>query len=107
MLSFFKDANPAAESCQEVELLSDIEGTVVGDKSRRVQRAELKYEYRFGSAASDPSDVDNDDKWMRNVWGLPNLAVMMSYFSVGFAIRFLLTPLSYYMVEVLGTVNRD
>ncbi|CAM9557773.1 unnamed protein product [Ascophyllum nodosum] len=97
-----QDANPAAESCQEVELLSDIEGTVVGDKSRRVQGAELKYEYRFGSAASDPSDVDNDDKWMRNVWGLPNLAVMMSYFSVGFAIRFLLTPLSYYMVEVLG-----
>lgn len=43
-----------------------------------------------------------DDKWMRNVWALPNRAVVMSYFCVGFAIRFLTTPISYYAVHVLG-----
>ncbi|CAM9568949.1 unnamed protein product [Hapterophycus canaliculatus] len=38
---------------------------------------------------------------MRNVWSLQNRAVVMSYFCVGFAIRFLTTPLSYYTVHVL------
>ena len=48
--------------------------------------------------------LTENDAWMRNIWGLENRAVVMSYFCVGFAIRFLTTPLSYYVVDVLGEV---
>lgn len=43
-----------------------------------------------------------DDEWMSDVWALPNRAVAMSYFCVGFATRFLTTPIAYFAVRVLG-----
>ncbi|CAM9611590.1 unnamed protein product [Ectocarpus sp. 6 AP-2014] len=46
--------------------------------------------------------TSENDKWMRNIWAVQNRAVVMSYFCVGFAIRFLTTPISYYMVNVIG-----
>lgn len=61
----------------EVELLSDMEG-------------------------SSAEGFSENDKWMRDLWALPNRAVVMSYFCVGFAIRFMVTPLSYYAVHVIG-----
>lgn len=69
-----------------MELLSDVEG-----KSERPTRDPL----------DEPVCPDND-RWMRNIWALPNRAVVMSYFCVGFAIRFITVPQSYYVVHVLG-----
>jgi hypothetical protein len=43
-----------------------------------------------------------DDAWMRDIWSAPNRAVLASYFCVGFTMNFLATPLSYYLVHVLG-----
>lgn len=74
----------------EVELLSDVEGVSevwgsVGDG---------------GEGGSSTSA--NDKLWMRNIWSVQNRAVVMSYFCVGFAIRFLTTPIGYYIVHYLG-----
>mmetsp|Transcript_17770 Transcript_17770/g.25927 ORF Transcript_17770/g.25927 Transcript_17770/m.25927 type:complete len:527 (-) Transcript_17770:480-2060(-) len=46
-------------------------------------------------------DEEADDAWMLNVWALPNLAIPLSYFCVGFALNFMSTPLTYYMVHEL------
>lgn len=73
-----------------MELLSDVEGT--SEKRRPDHDGE-----GGGSSSSE-----NDDKWMRDVWSVPNRAVVMSYFCVGFAIKFLTTPTAYYAVHVLG-----
>lgn len=77
----------------EVELLSDVEGA--SEKRRPSPR---------GIGGGDGGEVllTEDDAWMRNIWGVENRAVVMSYFCVGFAIRFLTTPISYYTVNVLG-----
>lgn len=75
----------------EVELLSDVEGT----SERKIPGPE-----------GDRVILSENDRWMRNVWSVQNRAVVMSYFCVGFAIRFLTTPLSYYTVHVLGEVAR-
>lgn len=73
----------------EVELLSDVEGTS---------------EKRKPGSGAEPGDVEpaESDAWMRNIWGAENRAVVMSYFCVGIALRFLTTPISYYIVNVLG-----
>jgi hypothetical protein len=47
-----------------------------------------------------------DDAWMRDIWAAPNRAVVASYFCVGFTMSFLSTPLSYYLVHVLGECLR-
>lgn len=67
----------------EIELLSDVEGS-----------SELEnMEYRMDRP---------EERWMQNIWSGANLAVVMSYFCVGFGMRFLTTPISYYMVANLG-----
>ena len=49
--------------------------------------------------AGDVVPLDND-AWMRDIWGAENRAVVMSYFCVGFAIRFMTTPTAYYLVNL-------
>lgn len=72
----------------EVELLSDVEGS---DGRRDKDGQPLRH-------ALEPPE----DAWMRDIWSVPNRAVIMSYFCVGFSMRFLTSPLSYYMVHDLG-----
>lgn len=52
----------------------------------------------------DSSHVRGDDAWMRDIWAAPNRAVLASYFCVGISMSFLFTPLSYYMINELGTL---
>lgn len=74
----------------EVELLSDVEG-------------EGWSRGGGGGEGVSPSPENTTDKrWMRDIWSVENRAVVMSYFCVGFAIRFMQTPLAYYTVEYLG-----
>ncbi|CAN0040329.1 unnamed protein product [Heterosigma akashiwo] len=44
---------------------------------------------------------EGDDSWMTDTWHPANVAIPLSYFCVGFALNFLSTPLTYYMVHVL------
>lgn len=48
------------------------------------------------------SSEEKDEAWVRDIWAVPNRAIVASYFSVGFALKFLFAPLSYYMVHELG-----
>lgn len=75
----------------QVELLSDVEG--ISEKKTP------------GPGGDGAVMLSENDRWMRNVWSVQNRAVVMSYFCVGFAIRFLTTPLSYYTVHVLGEIT--
>lgn len=70
-----------------MELLGDIEGTT-GELSER--RGGFK----------DDDDEREDQSWMSNIWSPPNRAVVMSYFCVGFSMRFLFTPMTYYMINL-------
>mmetsp|Transcript_11523 Transcript_11523/g.14959 ORF Transcript_11523/g.14959 Transcript_11523/m.14959 type:complete len:517 (-) Transcript_11523:204-1754(-) len=44
---------------------------------------------------------DEDTEWMTNTWHPANIAIPLSYFCVGFALNFLTTPTTYYMVHIL------
>lgn len=77
----------AVQESFEVELLGDIEGTT-GELSER--RGGFK----------DDDDEREDQSWMSNIWSPPNRAVVMSYFCVGFSMRFLFTPMTYYMINL-------
>ncbi len=81
----------------EVELLSDVEGAPENKRP-----GDGGGEGDGGGRA--PSE---NDKWMRDIWSVQNRAVVMSYFCVGFAIRFLTAPISYYIVHVLGESGRQ
>lgn len=37
-----------------------------------------------------------------DIYGLPSLAILMSYFSVGIALELLATPVAYYLIDDLG-----
>lgn len=76
----------------EVELLSDVEGV---DATGHVDMRG-----RDCSDGDDECGFHEEDRWMGNIWSQPNRAVVMSYFCVGFAMRFLGTPLSYYLVQI-------
>lgn len=78
----------------EVELLSDVEGVS--------EREGWNSKVDGGEDGGAPISANMNDKWMRNIWSVQNRAVVMSYFCVGFAIRFLQTPLAYYTVDYLG-----
>lgn len=75
----------------EVELLSDVEG-----------EGWSRGDGGGDGATASSGNINNDKPWMRNIWSVQNRAVVMSYFCVGFAMRFLNTPLAYYTVEYLG-----
>ncbi|CAM9195436.1 unnamed protein product [Chrysoparadoxa australica] len=56
----------------------------------------------FGVDSDDGLGLEGSEAaWMLNMWSLPNLAVVLSYFCVGFAMSFLRAPMSYYVVNVL------
>lgn len=46
------------------------------------------------------------DKWREqdelNIYSVPSLAILMSYFSVGIALELLATPIAYYLIDDLG-----
>jgi len=48
------------------------------------------------------ADDEEDKAWMTNTWHPANVAIPMCYFCVGFALNFMGTPLTYYMVHYLG-----
>lgn len=87
----------------EVELLSDV-GDVEGDPEREgwISRGDGGGSGEGGAPSSSSPANARDKLWMRNIWSVQNRAVVMSYFCVGFALRFLQTPLAYYTVEYLG-----
>lgn len=84
-----------------MELLSDVEGA---PENKRPGDGD-------GEGGGEGRAPSENDKWMRDIWSVQNRAVVMSYFCVGFAIRFLTAPTSYYIVHVLGEsagwVGRD
>lgn len=70
--------------------------------------------------SSDPSVVKSGETYVRakgwaarrlvglfsmdqlDIYGLPSLAILMSYFSVGIALELLSTPVAYYLIDDLG-----
>lgn len=83
----------------EVELLSDVEG--VSERDGWSSRGDGGGGGGGDGMTPSPGNI-HDKPWMRDIWSVPNRAVVMSYFCVGFAIRFLNTPLAYYTVDFLG-----
>eukprot|EP00903_Cladosiphon_okamuranus_P015035 g13911.t1 len=85
----YAQAEPGVVQPFEVELMSDVEGEGWSSGGGR------------GEGVSPSPRNTNDNPWMRDIWSVQNRAVVMSYFCVGFAMRFLQTPLAYYTVRYL------
>lgn len=78
----------------------DMEEAREGDAALRRKRGSRghKQSFEVEIAAIDPQTRAR----LTNMWALPNLALLLSYFAIGFAMTFTGTPLTAYVVSELN-----
>ena len=69
--------------------------------ARKLDVTDLEFETAYRKLESDAERAVEEEKWL-SPYSLANRAIFASYLSVGFGLYFILTPLTFYMVDDLN-----
>lgn len=109
--------NEYSQEGELTPLLGEGSDDMAGSSPRGRTKATLPSELRSSGESSAPKPQGRADRlvvWAGrqlgrvirmdelDIYSLPSLAILMSYFSVGVALELLATPVAYYLIDDLG-----